>query len=89
MKEMSAAELQSGMTVLSGRLLAMEYALQLLISTHHQRAALAVIWQGVLPEQLDKWLQQPAYANDQEFSQAVHGQLAHLGEMLKAEVPGF
>jgi hypothetical protein len=73
--------------VTSARVLALEYAVQLLIATHPDRKALRGLWHALLPEQLDAWLQEPGYAANDVFRKGLHAQLARLGGYLDVELP--
>ncbi|MGH8158395.1 MAG: hypothetical protein ACREPQ_09755 [Rhodanobacter sp.] len=74
-------------SITSGRVLALEYVVQLLIATHPERGKLRALWHGLLPEQLDQWSDEPGYAANDYMRKALHASLSQLGGYLDVEVP--
>lgn len=75
-------------SVTSARVLALEYVVQLLIASHPDRELLRAMWNLRLPEQLDEWLQEPGYTNNEAFRTTLHAKLAELQGFLDVQIPG-
>lgn len=75
-------------SVTSGRVLALEYVVQLLIASHPDRELLRAMWNLHLPVQLDEWLEEPGYTNNEAFRTTLHAKLAQLQGFLDVQIPG-
>lgn len=68
---------------IGGQAAALEFAVKLLIITHPDKARLRKIWDELLVERIDAWMEQPAYQNA-AVRDEMHKQLADMRQMLDA-----
>ncbi len=69
---------------MSGQIAALEFAVQILIVAHPQRDRLARLWRSVLPEQIDKFMEQPAYV---ETPGPANAALARINDFIEMKLP--
>lgn len=84
---MSGHDFDVAFRQLSGSVTALEFAVKILIITHPERKKLAHIWRTMLPEQIDRFMEHPAYAVTEQRD-AIHKMLADLGAFIEMELPG-
>jgi hypothetical protein len=72
---------------LSATVTALELAVKVLIVTHPDRKQLTQVWRLMLPEQIDHFMEHPAYAVAHQ-REALHKMLADLGEFIEMDLPG-
>jgi hypothetical protein len=87
MEQSEIVELRQAVATLSGRLTAYEYALKLLLFTHQDREWVKKIWRNLLPENVDRWMENPFYASNASVRDSIHSNLAELHKFLEFEAP--
>jgi len=68
----------------SGRVMAMEFALKVIIATHPEPAKLAARWREQATKLIDVAMDNPLYATNASYRDGLNGTLERLSQHLKA-----
>lgn len=80
-------DLNEEIALLAGKLHAIGFAVAALIATHPNKRYLREVWDNVLPERIDEWMSEAAYANP-ALRDEMHRHLASMRELLDVETGG-
>jgi len=67
----------------SGRMVAIEFALKIIISTHPEPERLAALWREHAPLLIDAGLENPVYQTQASYRNGLNSQLERLAVFLK------
>ncbi|PMQ04190.1 hypothetical protein DyAD56_15995 [Dyella sp. AD56] len=79
---MNEEQLENAFSHMMGRVVAMEFALKVLISTHPDPEKLAAVWRARVPDLVDAGSESPETVHDPEFREGLTRQLQLLGSHL-------